>query len=522
MPPRRSQPSSSQGLIITLVICFLFIIGLGVATWFGFSEQGKKEEAKKKAEDDANTFKAERDWYKYQAWQYCKDLGQDQDIDSTELNLMKGKFADGSLAKNQKDGSAVKNAMDKVEEAKKGGWDGSGTKPAVSYKDLLADARTEYKELQNKRDQADKEKQLAADELEKKKGELEDARKQFDTALEKVKDQAKVDLTEDRKKIDELRNEIGRLGAERESKVKEIDEARQKLVKDLHKRDQKIKELYTQLAQKNEELASIKLKASEAPAAMRSDWKIVQMDTRGTMPYINLGSADRVRPQLTFSIHGVNVDGRPTAASKGTLEVVRVLGDHWSQARITSVKDPNRDPILKGDVLYNPFWNPLLKKHVAVAGLIDLSTGTGSRDPERGIQDFIRQLERQGVIVDAYLDPKDYSIRGPGIGVQTDSLILGEGLEFYGDARDKNIELAKKWDKGISDMKKQAAENGVHVIGLRKYLEDIGYRMPPSLAEPTGVSPLYKPRPDQLPPPPVEKQPEEKDKPKEKAGPEGK
>jgi hypothetical protein len=469
----------------------------------------------KEEKDKADTFQKERDWYKFQAWLYRKYMGdQEPDVNVGELGNMKDRFAE--LSKNQKDADSVKKAIDNLD--KNLGWDDKAKKPKLSYEDALAKRGTEYDTLEKKNEQLTKDLTEQKDANKRLTDQRDQARKDFDEQLTKLKDQAKVDLSGDRKTIDELRNEIARLGAEREAKVKEIDEARQKLVKDVHKRDQRIKELYSQLAVKNEELASLKLKASEAPAAMRSDWKIVQMDSRGTMPYINLGSADHVKPQLTFSIHGVNQDGRPMSAAKGTLEVVRVLGDHWSQARITSVKDPNRNPILKGDVLYNPFWNPNLKKHVAVAGLIDLSTGTGSRDPERGIQDFVRQLERQGVIVDAWLDPKDYSIRGPGISVQTDSLILGEGPEFYGEAASRNLELAKKWDKAVSDMKKQAAENGVQLIGLRKYLEDIGYRMPPNLAEPTGLSPLYKPRPDQLPPPPVERQPLEKDQEK-KVGP---
>jgi hypothetical protein len=517
MPPRRYQQESKQGLIITLVICFLFIIGLGVATYFGFAGQAEKEAAAKKATEEATTFKNEREWYKYQAWLYCKYMGHDQDIDAGQLGTWHDRMDD--LAKGQKDADAVKKVVSTLDDPKKLGWDAAGKKVARSYEDALAKRASDYAELEKRLDQQTKELDKAQKDIVQAREERDQARKDFDKNLEKLKEQAKADLSGDRKTIEELRNEIIRLGGERETKVKEIDEARQKLVKDLHKRDTLIKQLREELTRRTEELLAMRAKTSEAPTAMRTDWKIIRMDARGTMPYVNLGSADQVKPQLTFSIHGVNLEGRPNPASKGTLEIVNVMGEHLSQARITSVKDPNRDPILKGDVLYNPFWNPYLKKHVAVAGLVDLSTGTGARDPERGIQDFIRQLERQGVIVDAWLDPKDYSIKGPGITVQTDYLILGEGPEFYGTVSDRNLDVAKKWEKGLGEMKKQAADSGVPMKGLRKYLEEIGYKVPPNLEEPTGVSPLYKPRPDQLPPPPVEKQPEEKDKPKEKAAP---
>src|SRR5439155_13167163 len=103
--------------------------------------------------------------------------------------------------------------------------------------------------------------------------------------------------------------------------------------------------------------------------------KIVFMDKTGTLPYINLGSADRVRPQLTFSIHRVGSDGRPLKESKGSLEVLNVIGEHLSQARITEQTDSARDPVGSGDVLMNAAWDPNQKRHVAIDGIVDLTGG---------------------------------------------------------------------------------------------------------------------------------------------------
>src|SRR5690606_9524920 len=103
----------------------------------------------------------------------------------------------------------------------------------------------------------------------------------------------------------------------------------------------------------------------------KRDWHIVDLDRRGTMPYINLGTVDGLTPQVTFSIHSLGADGRLNPIPKGTIEVVRVIGSHLAQARVTSVRDANKDPILKGDKLFNPTWDPSRKKHVAIAGLAD-------------------------------------------------------------------------------------------------------------------------------------------------------
>jgi len=174
--------------------------------------------------------------------------------------------------------------------------------------------------------------------------------------------------------------------------------------------------------------------------------------------------------------------------------VVNVVNEHLSRTRITSVKDANRDPILEGDVLYNPSWNPTIQKHVALAGIMDL-TGDG-RD---SLREFMRNLERQNIIVDAWLDPKDASIKGKGITVRTDFLILGESQEFSLTGREKTGEFQKKLEAERKKMEDMAARYGVKPIALHKYLEMIGYRLPRSTG---GERPsLYNPsvRPDLTP-----------------------
>ena len=66
MPPKRSSGESKQGLVITLVFFILATIGLGVATYFGYSEQEAKDKAKADAEKKLGDMTAERDWYKFQ------------------------------------------------------------------------------------------------------------------------------------------------------------------------------------------------------------------------------------------------------------------------------------------------------------------------------------------------------------------------------------------------------------------------------------------------------------------------
>jgi RNA polymerase sigma factor (sigma-70 family) len=95
--------------------------------------------------------------------------------------------------------------------------------------------------------------------------------------------------------------------------------------------------------------------------------RVVQLDRTGAIAYLNLGSSDGITPKVTFSIRSMSLDHKLNPA-KGTLEVVRVIGPHLAQARVTKVLDPKTDPICQGDEVFNPTWNPGKTVERAVPG----------------------------------------------------------------------------------------------------------------------------------------------------------
>ena len=490
MPPK-SQGESKQGLIITLVFFILATIGLGVAAYYGFSEQGALVSAKKEAEKKENLFKEERDWYQFQSQMYRSYMGFADNIPVADLGNKKDNFDKGTMKT-----ATYKDKDDVAKIAKdlnqRFGW--KDNKPVQTYEGLVADMQAKYEALE-KRNLGLQQKLNDSQKAHKEANtQLEQATATFQTNLDKSRKENTDNQTNDREEIKKLRDEITRLGTQVENSLKKADQEKQDLNKQIAKLNSDITQYKNLIQARNDEIAQFKLKSDEAPPNMRTDWKIVKMDSRGTRPYINLGSGDHVKPQLTFSIHGVGLDGRPVSQSKGTLEVVNVIGDHLSQARITSVKNPNRDPIMQGDILYNPSWNPQIQKHVALAGVIDL-TGTG-RD---NLQEFMRNLERQNIVVDAWLDPKDYTIKGKGITVRTDFLIIGQSGEYLESGpRATDIERSKGLEKGIRQMQEQANKNGVPIMPLYKYLEMIGYRLPRSISENQGIYDTNR-RPEQAP-----------------------
>jgi hypothetical protein len=212
-----------------------------------------------------------------------------------------------------------------------------------------------------------------------------------------------------------------------------------------------------------------------APENLR---QIVSIQGAGDMPYINVGSADNLKRQVTFSIFGRGADGRPLKEPKGRLEVVRVTGDHLAQARLTDVKDDRRDPVMVGDFIYNPAWNPNLKEHVAIIGKIDL-TGDGNDD----MQEFIRNLKNMGVEVDSWMDMRTRKVTGE-ITRQTDMLIVGATPDFgSGVIKAEDAVAQGKNDtlKVMNDELAKAEKLGVRIVKLNVFLDMSGYTLPKPL-----------------------------------------
>jgi hypothetical protein len=193
--------------------------------------------------------------------------------------------------------------------------------------------------------------------------------------------------------------------------------------------------------------------------------KVVSVDRSGDVIYLDLGTLDHVKPQLTFSIFGA-VNGRADAQRKGSVEVVEAIGPHLSKARVTDLRSPYQHGVIPGDLLFNPAWSPNVREHVAIAGKIDL-TGDG-RD---STLEFIRNLERMNIKVDAYLDlsdGKEGTVKGEGMTHNTTYLV--EGIN--------------PGSPEIEKMKQRANELGVTTVPARRFMALMGYRLPRGTIQP--------------------------------------
>ncbi len=204
---------------------------------------------------------------------------------------------------------------------------------------------------------------------------------------------------------------------------------------------------------------------------------------------INLGSADLVRPGLTFTVlpYDFPEKGRQSRirvmrlpdergeyknverfVEKATIEVIEVVGPHLSRARITQEFDAIRDGAAPGDLIYNSVWRKGAADHIALVGIFDVN-GDGGDD----IETVVRDLNRMGVPVDAYFDMRERKWVGK-INEQTRYVI--EGWYPSNSATDPNRDDKTALISAMSDAVKEARDKGVTAVKFQEFFPRMGYR----------------------------------------------
>ncbi|OAI46638.1 hypothetical protein AYO44_11015 [Planctomycetaceae bacterium SCGC AG-212-F19] len=290
-----------------------------------------------------------------------------------------------------------------------------------------------------------------------------DARLQRLIALQAERTKALTD------RVEHLQAEHAKVRTELEKEKQELEAKLQTALKDAELKMKKLEE----------KIPLIDLLAYDKPKG-----KILTVEgQQQTVVHLNLGSADFVKPGLTFSVFGEG-EYKPTAERKAALVVVEVTDAHRCRARVTEIKNAARRPIVAGDQLYNPAWTPGLRERVALAGRIDLQC-----DGRDNTAAFIQALEKEGMIVDAWIDLKDMSVKGArkAITLQTSYLILGDmpDLDEAQAAQLSEAELEKQLTlrQLICEFRDQAIQKGVTVVNARRFMALAGMTLPTPVSE---------------------------------------
>jgi hypothetical protein len=330
-----------------------------------------------------------------------------------------------------------------------------------NYRKLIENYEALTKSLHVQLAKKDEDLRLAKATFEKKQTEF-DAEK---TKLTKDKDETIASYMKEREaitaQIKVLTETKNKLIAEKEEKDKALEDLKGQTDSQINKLNETIGKQETSIQQLkivNNEVTG-EYNANAAP-----DGRVVWVNSREGTALINLGSADNLRKRITFSVYdpdttdvsalqSVQADKSDrtkvktpasAAVTKGSIEVINITDRHLAECRILQHSPSN--PIIPGDVIFTPVWQPGQQDHFALVGKLDIDGD--DEDDARRVQELI-------LINGGAIDTE--------INVQTRYLVVGK-VEEGSSKLDENNKL-------LNDAKKF----GIQHIKLSQFMEMMGY-----------------------------------------------
>ncbi len=198
------------------------------------------------------------------------------------------------------------------------------------------------------------------------------AEKNRDAADTKLADEVKL-FTEDRTRMnrekEETRDELSKT-------VRSFNSFRKKASDETTKLTKKTKQLSGTIETQRKQLTLLRSDQFETTQGL-----VRFVMQGGNVCTINLGSADALRPGVTFGVIDADETRLQDAKIKATLQVTKIRGQHLAEARVVARPEIS-SPIIEDDKIYSPFWAPGQTVKIALAGDIDID-GDGRPDNEQ-------------------------------------------------------------------------------------------------------------------------------------------
>ena len=416
----------SQGLQIALIIFVMITLVLCVTTFVYFRKSEEKiQEARKLSED-----------YKR------SERGQREVLE--EYNHLKELVGHAPEAKLADIDEAYHKDMTMFAES----W----PEEKRTYRELPAYLMKEIRDRNVLLTEAsDREKKLIAD-LEQVRSEEKSVTAQAVAGQEKVA----AEMVAERAKFGEDRT---RYKNDTKKIAKQLDVNRQEVTRIKDESAKQVKVLaekaatYKALSEAKD--AKLKLISNESFESAHGNITFVNQSRR--VVYVDLGSRDGLRPQISFSVYDEDASSLANSTNKGSIEVTRVLSGKLAEARI--IKDDMQNPLMPGDQVYSPVWRPGRRQRFALVGTLDMD-GDGKDDRVK-VHNLITM---NGGEVDAEVDENGRRIGK--LSVNTRYLVEGDSPT---EKSSKDV-LA-----GYSNVINDAQQLGIQRISLDKLLSMMGY-----------------------------------------------
>lgn len=319
-----------------------------------------------------------------------------------------------------------------------------------SYRELLARNEAERRNSANNEAAAKRQLQEQAERI---KALQEESEARIGAAQDELK-KAKADMAA----------ELNKFNQQREEFKKQLDAIQQQLAEVRQQGEASLAELNTQtkslqtrvddLSRSNTLLQENQVEPD--PFAQPADGKVTWVNQRYGKAWVNIGSADGLRPQVTFSVYAPNELDATNAVKKASVEVVRVLEPHLAEVRITD--DDPKNPVVPGDKIYSQVWDQGRKLGFAIAGKIDIDN-----DDEDDLELLKRIIQTSGGEVHAAPGEENQMT------VQTRYLILGDYPSGSAPGTDR---LQQHW----SETSDKADDLNVETISVDEFVKLMGWK----------------------------------------------
>jgi flagellar biosynthesis chaperone FliJ len=446
-----------QGLQIAVIIFALLsiVLAVGCYAFYAAGQTATKEKESANAlltKEKENSRELE---YRLKACQYVLGLIPDD----TAVNELKGQLAtppadvDTMLATFKADMEAIEPY--KGDKAKNYSTLASMLLNAVNRKNTsVTDANTQTVKAQGE-----------TQSVTKREGDRAVA---AETAAKQATDTLTAEKTNYANSLQSIKTEIATVKSEVDTNIKDSAtkvEALEKQVNNLNNQITENSKTITDLKEKRKALESERETLFESP-----DGRIAWVNQRQKLVWIDVGRADGLLRQTTFSVFDHDINGVTNAVPKARIEVVRLSDAHMSECRI--LEDSAANPILKGDAIHTPSWSPGQKVHFAIAGKMDID-GDKVED-----YDTVKNIiTLNGGVIDAELRPN--GTRSGNLTVNTRYLVLGEAPD------DK---AARTAIDEFTNIQKEVSRYGTDIIPVQKLLTQMGWKVEERTVELKGGS----------------------------------
>jgi hypothetical protein len=251
--------------------------------------------------------------------------------------------------------------------------------------------------------------------------------KKFQAEMEKIRS----DAAAQREKFEE---DYARINGEKDDIQKQMSELRAEHDAAMTKLEGEKTQLENQIAKLEQSIDKLRLGVPNPDQfAQPADGRVTGVSQRYETVYLDLGSADGLRPQVTFAVAEAGLEDAAAAEQKGSIEVTKIVGPHMAEARITS--DSATNPIMTGD-------------------------------RKSDLEKLKSIVAASGGVVDAA--PDETGKKQGSLKVSTRYLVLGE----YPNASNMG-ELKTSWN----DLTQEAESLGVKTIALEEFLSLMGWQV---------------------------------------------